>query len=81
MAAKEYERAVGYLTRYFATEEQLRGIGEIADLTSDAATAQAVTVCPPPPSLYPHTHTHTHRQTQARAHTRTFTVANHFRMF
>jgi len=43
MAAKEYERAVGYLTRYFATEEQLRGIGEIADLTSDAATAQAVT--------------------------------------
>lgn len=40
LAAKEYETAVSFVTRYFETEKQLKNVQEVADLTSTAASAQ-----------------------------------------
>eukprot|EP00667_Euglena_gracilis_P003126 EG_transcript_3136 len=40
LSKKDYEKAVGFVTRYFETEQQLKNVGEIADLTSSAHSVQ-----------------------------------------
>lgn len=45
LSKKDYEKAVGFVTRYFETEQQLKNVGEIADLTSSAHSVQMQAVC------------------------------------